>query len=74
MEMQDKIFVFQVSKDNKVTKTPISVIGKSGNNYLIKNGLNPGDQIVISGLDKLQEGQLIKPQKTSNIAQINNHN
>ncbi len=73
IEMQDKIFVFAVSKDNKVTKMPINVIGKSGANYLIKDGVKAGDQIVLSGIDKLQEGQLIQPEKSvAKVAQIIN--
>ncbi|RDC58493.1 efflux RND transporter periplasmic adaptor subunit [Pedobacter chinensis] len=73
VEMQDKVFVFALNKGNKVTKMPITVIGKSGNNYLIKDGLKSGDQIVLSGLDRLQEGQVIQPEKsTDKAAQIIN--
>lgn len=73
IEMQDKVFVFTVSKDNKVTKMPITVIGKSGTNYLIKDGVKSGDQIVLSGIDKLQEGQVIQPEKgAAKVAQITN--
>lgn len=74
-EMQDKIFVFAVNKENKVNKTSINVVGKSGTNYLINNGLKSGDQIVLSGLDRLQEGQVIQPQKAPEMAaQINTRN
>ncbi len=73
IEMQDKVFVFTVNKENKVTKMPITVIGKSGANYLIKDGVKSGDQIVLSGIDKLQEGQVIQPEKSAaKIAQIIN--
>lgn len=72
IEMQDKVFVFTVGKENKVTKMPITVIGKSGTNYLIKDGVKTGDQIVLSGIDKLQEGQVIQPQKATQVAQIIN--
>jgi membrane fusion protein (multidrug efflux system) len=65
VEMQDKVFVFAVNKENKVTKTQISVIGKSGTNYLIKDGVKSGDQIVLSGLDRIQDGQLIQPDTKS---------
>lgn len=71
VEMQDKVFVFLVDKNNKVTKTPLDVMGKSGTNYLVKQGLNQGDQIVLSGLDKLQEGQIIHPQNVAQVAQVN---
>lgn len=71
VEIQDKVFVFSVGKDNKVSKTAISIDGKTGTNYLIKDGLKSGDLIVLSGLDKLQEGQLIQPdKKTENVAQL----
>jgi len=73
IEMQDKVFVFAVNKENKVSKMPITVIGKSGNNYLIKDGVKSGDQIVLSGLDRLQEGQEIQPEKaTEKAAQLIN--
>jgi len=70
IEMQDKVFVFTVDKENKVTKAPITIIGKSGSDYLIKDGIKSGDQIVLSGIDKLQEGQAIQPTKSTKIAQV----
>lgn len=64
MEIQDKMFVFTVGlKTNKVTKTPITVLGASGNSYLVKEGLKSGDLIVFDGLDKLKEGDVIVPEK-----------
>ncbi|MEO8238974.1 MAG: efflux RND transporter periplasmic adaptor subunit [Flavobacterium sp.] len=73
IEMQDKVFVFTVNKENKVNKMPITIAGKSGSNYLIKDGVKSGDQIVLSGIDKLQEGQVIQPEKsTTKVAQIIN--
>ncbi len=73
IEMQDKVFVFTVNKQNKVNKMPITIIGKNGTNYLIKDGVKTGDQIVLSGIDKLQEGQVIQPEKPSTkVAQLTN--
>ncbi|MDB5111973.1 MAG: efflux transporter periplasmic adaptor subunit, partial [Mucilaginibacter sp.] len=65
IEMQDKIFVFTVADSNKVKKMPITVVGKSGINYLVKDGVKAGDQIVLSGVDHLQEGEVIAPQKAT---------
>ena len=71
VEMQDKIFVFALADSNKVKRQPITVIGKSGNNYLVKDGIKIGDQIVLSGIDRLQEGQVIKPEKsTEKVAKL----
>jgi len=74
IEMQDKVFVFAVADSNKVEKRPISIIGKSGDNYLVKEGVKPGDRIVLSGVDHLQEGAVINPQqKSEKIAANINH-
>lgn len=54
-----------MADSNKVKKQPITVIGKSGTNYLVKDGVKAGDQIVLSGVDHLQEGEVITPQKAT---------
>lgn len=66
IEIQDKVYVFAVGDSNKVSRQPITIIGKSGNNYLVKDGIKPGDKIVFSGLDHLQEGMTIQPEKPKN--------
>jgi membrane fusion protein (multidrug efflux system) len=63
IEVQDKTFVYAVGDSNKVSKQPITIIGKSGTNYLVKDGVKAGQQIVLSGVDRLQEGMKISPQK-----------
>lgn len=66
VEMQDKVFVFALVDSNKVRKQPINIIGKSGSNYLVKDeGVKAGDQIVLSGFEHLQEGQVIQPVKAA---------
>ncbi|WP_276090095.1 efflux RND transporter periplasmic adaptor subunit [Pedobacter sp. JY14-1] len=71
VEMQDKVFVYALTDSNKVKKLPVQIAGKSGQNYLVREGLKRGDQIVLSGLDRLQEGQVIKPEKaTDKVAKL----
>jgi len=65
VDMQDKVFVFTVGDSSKVKKVAISIVGKNGDNYLVKDGVKVGDQIVLSGVDKLQEGMVIQPQKAT---------
>lgn len=65
IEMQDKVFVFTLADSNKVKKSPINIIGKSGTDYLVKDGIKAGDQIVLSGIDHLQEGTVIHPEKST---------
>nr|WP_294795809.1 efflux RND transporter periplasmic adaptor subunit [uncultured Mucilaginibacter sp.] len=71
IEMQDKVFVFAVADSNKVEKRPISIIGKSGDNYLVREGVKPGDRIVLSGVDHLQEGAVINPQQKTDKVAVN---
>jgi RND family efflux transporter MFP subunit len=61
LELQDKSFVFVVNDSNRVGKRPILISGKTGINYLIKEGLKPGDRIVFRGFDHLHEGDKINP-------------
>ena len=71
IEMQDKTFVFALADSNKVKKLPITIEGKSGSNYLVKDGVKAGDQIVLSGIDHLQEGTVIKPEKAAEKVAVN---
>ncbi len=61
VELQDKVFVFLLMSDNRVKKQVITIAGKSSNNYIVSFGLKPGDTIVTTGIEKLQEGAVIKP-------------
>jgi membrane fusion protein (multidrug efflux system) len=65
VDMQDKVFVFTVGDSSKVKKQAITIIGKTGDNYLVKDGVKAGDQIVLSGTDHLQEGMVIHPEKAA---------
>jgi len=71
IEIQDKVYVYAVNDSNKVSRQPITIAGKTTNNYLIKDGLKAGDRIVLSGLDHLQEGLVIQPENPKeNIAAV----
>lgn len=61
-DLQDRIFVFKVSDDNSITRTPITVIAKSSSNYIVSDGLEEGDMIVVSGFSRLPDGTVIDPQ------------
>lgn len=67
LEVQDKMFVFLVDKNNAVSRQPIEVIGSSGENYLVHKGLATGNRIVFKGFDYLVDGTVIKPEKMEKI-------
>lgn len=68
IDLQDKLFVFVMQQGNKVKKQVITVSGKSGPDYIVSAGLKPGDSIVTAGIDKLQDGTVIKPTGSGSAA------
>lgn len=62
LEVQNKIFVYILGKDNKVKYTEIKVDPQNdGKNYVVTDGLHVGDRYVTNGLAKLTDGLQIKP-------------
>ncbi|MCW3168524.1 efflux RND transporter periplasmic adaptor subunit [Chryseobacterium sp. 09-1422] len=64
-EIQDKIYVYVVGKDKKVTGKPITISGKTDSYYFISEGLVAGDQIVFTGIGALKDGVMIQPKAIS---------
>lgn len=64
-EIQDKIYVYVVGKDKKVTGKPITISGKTDSYYFISEGLVAGDQIVFTGIGALKDGVTIQPKAIS---------
>jgi membrane fusion protein (multidrug efflux system) len=59
-----------VGKGNSVKKQVISVSGKSAGNFIVSTGLKPGDTIITAGIEKLQDGMVIKPVKNSTAEEV----
>lgn len=64
-ELQDKVFVFSVDATNKVVSKQITINGKSQGNYIVESGIDNGETIVYSGLQRLRDGAIITPQTLS---------
>jgi len=62
IELQDKTFVYIVTPDNTVKMRAVIIDGVSGSNYIVKDGLRPGDRVVLSGFERLEDGLAINPQ------------
>jgi membrane fusion protein, multidrug efflux system len=59
---QSKKFVMVVGPDNKVSYREVS-LGSSVNGLrIVSSGLNPGERIVVSGLQRIRPGALVDPQ------------
>lgn len=62
MEMQGLFSVYLVNDSNKVENRRIVTGAKLDDYYLVKEGLNVGEKIVIDGLQKVRPGMEIVPQ------------
>ena len=61
-EVQNKKFVYTLAEGNKVKYTEIKVDPQNdGNNYVVTEGLKPGDKYVTNGITKLNDGMEIVP-------------
>ena len=61
-QIQNKTFVYVVTKDNKVKYTEITINPQNdGQTYIVTKGLHVGDRIVTKGITKLTDGMEIVP-------------
>ena len=61
MELQGMYNVYVVKSDNAVQVREIEVGPKVGSDWLITEGLEPGDKVVYEGLQKVSDGAVVKP-------------
>lgn len=74
-ELQGKYFVYVVGAENKIKNTEVEVIiGNLKDSYVVTNGLNAGDQVVIEGIISLRNGITIKPKLVESIKLAENMN
>ena len=60
-ELQGTYQVAVVDADNKVRLQPVSVGERNGGLWLIEHGLEPGQRIVVEGLQKIRDGVTVNP-------------
>ncbi len=54
-------FVYMVQPDNTVALRTVKVGDTESDRVVIEEGVKPGDEVVIAGLDKLRDGSAIEP-------------
>jgi multidrug efflux system membrane fusion protein len=59
-----RTYVFLVKPDSTVTVRTITIGTTEGDESEVSSGLAPGDQVVMTGVDRLQEGTKVRFQKT----------
>jgi len=65
MELQGQYSVYVVGSDNKVEAKQIDAGEAIGDMLLVKEGLTPGDKVVIDALQKVRSGMEVNPKLTA---------
>ena len=60
-EMQDRIYVYVVDKDNVVKARDISIKQKITNLYVIESGLSESETFLLEGIQNIKEDEKIQP-------------
>ena len=70
-ELQAGYLVAVVGPDNKVIIQPVKMGQKSGDMWIVEDGVKRGERVVAEGVQKVQEGTQVnpKPYKSSSLAQ-----
>jgi membrane fusion protein (multidrug efflux system) len=50
-----------VDADNKVQQGSLVTSRLEGNNWVVDSGLNPGDKVIVAGVQKVRPGMVVKP-------------
>ena len=59
-ELLGKQFVSVVGADGKVEQRPVKTGDRLGEQWLIEEGLNVGDAVVVEGVQKARPGSIVK--------------
>jgi membrane fusion protein (multidrug efflux system) len=61
-DMQGKLLVAVVGADNKVAIRPVKAAERIGSDWIIAEGLKPGDKVVVEGTQKVKPDMVVNPQ------------
>jgi membrane fusion protein (multidrug efflux system) len=64
-ELQGKAQVAVVGSDNKVQIRVIQLGPSQGTDYVVENGLKPGERVVVEGLSRAIPGMQVTPKMVS---------
>lgn len=67
-ELQGRHFVWVIGKDNTSTQRVVKVGDSVGGQWMILEGLQAGERIVVEGLQKVREGAVVQPKTAEEMA------
>jgi len=68
-ELQGAYQVAVVGSDNKVNIRTVQVGDRVGSDWVISDGLKPGDKVIAEGIQKVRSGALVNPKPYTAVAQ-----
>lgn len=68
IEVQSAYQVVVISPENKVSFRPVKVGDRVGNNWIITDGLQPGEKVVTQGFMKVKDGMLVNVKPVAQAA------
>jgi membrane fusion protein (multidrug efflux system) len=54
-------FVLVLAPGNKVVETNVTLGDQIDQNYVVKNGVRAGQQVVVDGIQKVKNGEVVNP-------------
>ena len=67
-ELQGQYSVYTVGADNIVQAKTVNAANRIGDLWLIKEGLEPNDRVIIDGMQKVASGSVISPVLTEFVS------
>ena len=71
VELQGNYLVAVVGNDNKVALRPVKVGERVGAMWIVDQGLQPGERVVVEGVQKARDGMVVNP--TLTVASAEGH-
>jgi len=68
VELQGKTFLWVVNKDGKANQRPVKVGEQNGSNFIILEGIKPGERVIVEGLQKAREGAPVTAMTAAQMA------
>jgi RND family efflux transporter MFP subunit len=62
-ELQGTYQVAVVGEGNKVSIRSVKVGDRVGENWIIQDGVKPGEMVIVEGLQKVRDGSVVKPKE-----------
>lgn len=60
---------YVVDENNVIESRPLTIDGTQGNQWIVTAGLNPGDRVVVEGVQRIATGATVEPTEREEVAE-----